>query len=121
MSTMGIAEIDIRTEQLLSLRQLAGSVPPYRQNRPVNASTIWRWCHRGVKLSDGSVIKLDCVRLAGRWLSSKEALGRFLARQTPSREAPPAWPAAPETPRARRKSEERARRAGDRLQKHGIG
>jgi hypothetical protein len=37
----------------------------------------------GVKLTSGGVVRLEAVRMGGRWLTSLEALERFAAAQTP--------------------------------------
>lgn len=97
---------DLTRETLLSLAQAARRFPPYRRGRPVNPSTIWRWCHQGVKVNGVGVVKLECVRLSGRWLTSEEAISRFVGAQTPPSEAEPML--APRTPTQRRRASERA-------------
>jgi hypothetical protein len=82
MSEPATATIDVRTEKLISLREAAGHVPPSRLGRPARPSTVWRWCRRGARLPDGSTLLLESVFLNGRWLTSVDALGRFLRRQT---------------------------------------
>src|SRR4051794_22312667 len=71
----------------LSMSQAARRFPSYRQDRPVNASTIWRWIVDGVRLPDGSRVRLEAVRVSGRWLTSVQALARFVNRQTPTFDA----------------------------------
>jgi hypothetical protein len=97
--------IDLTRETLISLAQAARRFPPGRLDRPVSASTIWRWCRKGVKLPGGGTLRLECVRVSGRWLTSVEALSRFVARQTPAIEndAP-----APRSPGRRQRDSERA-------------
>src|SRR5215470_1017100 len=92
--TRATLSVDIRSEQLLSLPQAARRFPPYRQDRPVNPSTVWRWISAGVKLPDGRRVKLGAVRLSGRWLTSIEAIERFIAAQTPAPADDTASPAA---------------------------
>src|SRR5262245_46496679 len=75
--------VDIRREELLSLPQAARRFPPFRQDRPVNPSTVWRWISAGVKLPGGRRIRLGAIRLSGRWLTSVEAIERFITAQTP--------------------------------------
>jgi hypothetical protein len=103
---------DLTRETLLSLAQAARRFPPYRANRPVNPSTIWRWCRQGVKLPCGAVVRLECVRVSGRWLTSEEAISRFVAKQTPCLEQPIA---IPRNPAHRRRASERAARELDRI------
>src|SRR5262245_33811722 len=98
--------IDLRTETLMGLPQAARSIPSGRGNRPVNPRTLFRWISTGVKLPSGQVLRLEAVRLGGRWLTSAEALQRFADAQTPDL-GQPALP-LPRTPTARRRDSERA-------------
>ena len=68
--------IDINTEHLLSLKEASNSLPKIDGRTP-HASSIWRWCTRGL-----SGIKLDHVRLGRRVVTSKEALNRFVNELT---------------------------------------
>jgi hypothetical protein len=67
----------------LNLRQSARCFPPYRENRPVSPSTVFRWIRSGVRLPDGTQLRLEARRLGGRWLTSREAMRRFIDAQTP--------------------------------------
>ena len=67
-------------EHLISLGQVARRIPPYRGCK-TNPSTIFRWLRDGVKLPNGTSLRLEGIRLAGRWLTSQEAVDRFLAEQ----------------------------------------
>lgn len=111
---MSESTFDLTTEQLLTLVQAARLFPPARLGRPVSHSTIWRWIRRGVSIEGGSVVRLEVVRLSGRWLTSREAISRFVARQTPvgAAETP-----APRTSGQRRRA---AERASDALEKLGL-
>jgi hypothetical protein len=70
--------IDLGSETLVSLSQAARLLPPGRRGRPVNLSTILRWIIDGV-----AGVRLEGLRVGGRWLTSKEALARFAERLTP--------------------------------------
>jgi len=109
--------VDIRSEQLLSLPQAARRFPPYRQDRPVNPSTLWRWISAGVKLPDGHRIKLGAVRLSGRWLTSVEAIERFIAAQTPNPDNTPAEAPSPRTPKQRQRA---SAKAASELEQMGV-
>jgi hypothetical protein len=104
---------DLTRETLLSLAQAARRFPSYRAGRPVNPSTIWRWCRQGVRVPGVGVVRLECVRLSGRWLTSMEAISRFVIAQTPPEDA--ARMEAPRTPTQRRKASERAARELERI------
>jgi hypothetical protein len=75
--------IELRNETMISLEAAARMLPPGRRGRPVNASTIFRWIVDGTKTPAGAVVRLDGIRIGGRWLTSVEALERFAAQQTP--------------------------------------
>lgn len=114
MATVVSAPVhDLTRETLLSLAQAARRFPSYRAGRPVNPSTIWRWCRQGVRVPGVGVVRLECVRVSGRWLTSEEAISRFVAAQTPPADAE-ARP-TPRTPPQRRKASERAARELDRI------
>jgi Protein of unknown function (DUF1580) len=69
--------IDLSTETLLSFAQAAKRLPGHRDGKPIDPSTVWRWCRRGCKAPDGTVVKLEAVRVGGRSVTSAEALQRF--------------------------------------------
>jgi hypothetical protein len=51
---------------------------------------VFRWVTIGVPGPDGRRVKLEAVRVGGRWLTSVEAMKRFAARLTPRPDAEPA-------------------------------
>jgi hypothetical protein len=97
---------EITGGQGLSLTQAARRFPPHRRNRPVCASTIWRWVHDGVRVPDGQVVRLEAARVCGRWLTSEPALQRFIAAQTPKTGGPVS--PARRTPTMRQRAIQRA-------------
>lgn len=112
---------DVATEIIAgygrSLSQAARLLPAYRQSRPVNPSTVYRWIADGVRLADGTRLRLEAVRLGGRWLTSTQAIERFIARQTPNLDTQPIPTPSPRTPQ---QSAIAAERAGKKLEKIGI-
>jgi hypothetical protein len=44
-----------------------------------------RWATKGVRLRDGSLLKLEAIALPGSWRVTREALDRFLATLTADR------------------------------------
>jgi hypothetical protein len=114
-----VSEADITNEILsgsgLNLGQAARCFPPYRESRPVNPCTIYRWITSGVRLPNGTRLRLEARRVGGRWLTSREAVRRFIDEQTPSIDTASA-PRAP-TPTQRAKRAERAAKA---LEEAGI-
>jgi hypothetical protein len=107
--------IDLSTESPLSLNQAARLLPPGRRNRPVSFSCVLRWVLEGAKAPSGELVKLEALRVGGRWLTSREALQRFAEALTPQASGMPSSPAR--TPRQRRRAAERAEKA---LEKLGI-
>ncbi len=100
---------DFFAEQHLPLHQVAKSLPPGRNNKPVHVSTILRWIFGGITLPDGSRLRLEAARLGNRWVTSREAVSRFVAAQT-----------AAVAPAARPRPGESARRAEAELAARGV-
>lgn len=59
-------------QDLATLAALAKGLP----GRP-HASTVWRWCRKGVKSRSGDRIQLEHVRIGARVFSSTEAVEQF--------------------------------------------
>jgi hypothetical protein len=75
--------IDLTSESPLSLNQAARWLPPGRCNRPVSFNCVLRWILNGANGPDGQIVRLEAVRLGGRWLTSREAIQRFAEALTP--------------------------------------
>ncbi len=73
----------------LSLPEAARKLPACRNGAPVSGATVWRWVVNGIKLSSGGKLHLEACRVSGRWLTSLQALARFIDAQTPNRNAAP--------------------------------
>jgi hypothetical protein len=65
------------------LTQAARLLPPGRHGRPVSLSCIIRWVLTGATGPSGERVRVEALRLGGRWLTSREALQRFAERLTP--------------------------------------
>jgi hypothetical protein len=114
----------ITSEQLLSeitdgeglyLIQAARLIPSHRGGKPTTMSCILRWVLDGVLVPGGERVKLEAARLAGKWVTSKAAIRRFVEAQTPSRSSDPR--PTQRTPAARRRASEQA---AAELEKAGI-
>jgi hypothetical protein len=105
----------ILTESTLSLAQAARRLPPGRRGAPVSLACVLRWVLDGSRAPDGTKVRLEAVRLGGRWITSVAALARFAAALTPM--ASDKQVLRPRTPRQRRRAEEQAERE---LKKLGI-
>lgn len=71
----------ILTEGPIGMAGAARLYGTYRGGRPTHPSTPTRHHLRGVTLPDGSVIRLEAVRIAGRLMTSRPAIVRFLTAQ----------------------------------------
>lgn len=71
-----------------SLGQIAATLPPARRGKAVTSSCLTRWILNGVRTPDGGRVRLEAIRLAGRWVTTPQALERFLAAQQGRAPAP---------------------------------
>src|SRR5262245_61514796 len=69
--------IDLTRERTLGLAEAARRIPPTRNGVPVHPSTLTRWILAGAAAPDGRRVRLEAVRLGGRWVTSEEAIYRF--------------------------------------------
>lgn len=99
----------------LSLSAAGRLFPGHRGNSTVNPSTVFRWLTTGAKTTCGQVVKLEAVRVGGRWLTSRGAINRFVAALTPTANTPPAPPPTGSTAALRR-----AEAAGRELARRGA-
>lgn len=106
--------IELNNERTLSLAAAARMLPPGRRGRPVTISCILRWILDGVK-TPGGVVRLEGLRIGGRWITSVEALERFAAAQTPHFETAPS-----NSPRSATASQRAATQADRELERLGI-
>jgi hypothetical protein len=107
---------NILAESIVSIREAAALLPG-RSGRPTNFSTVWRWILRGIKRpGDAATVRLEAVRLGGRWVTSREAIARFSAALTAQAIATDKMPVG-RTPTARERAH---RRADERLERVGI-
>jgi hypothetical protein len=86
----GISEVDSVPDVLaeiqsgggLSLSAAGRLFPGHRGGEAVDPSTVFRWVVKGTRTAGGSVVKLEAVRVGGRWLTSRGAVARFVAALT---------------------------------------
>jgi hypothetical protein len=86
-------------ERWISLCQAAKLFPPARRGRPVSASCVWRWFREGVRATDGRRIHLETLRVVNRYVTSEEAVRRFILAQQPESGACSPEPLARPAPR----------------------
>jgi hypothetical protein len=112
---MNTGPSNLLAETLIGLGTAARRLPPGRGGRPVSFSCVLRWITTGIPGPDGRRVKLEAVRLGGRWLTSEEALARWAERLTPRVDTDSV--PAPRTPRQRMRAAERAAKE---LEQEGI-
>jgi hypothetical protein len=67
-----------RDEATLTFSEAAGLLPMINGRR-VNPSAIWRWARKGVR-----GVRLESCLIGGRYVTSEEALRRFLEQLSDS-------------------------------------
>ena len=97
----------------------ARQVGVFRQGKPTHTSTLTRWIIDGVPAPDGGVVRLEGIRVNGRWMTSRPALIRFLACQQGDAASarPKATAPAIRPPATRRRASEAA---GRELEQGGV-
>lgn len=70
-------------ETTLSLTDACKILPTGRNGSKPHIGTLTRWINDGVTTADGTNVRLEALRLGGKWVTSKEALQRFAERLTP--------------------------------------
>jgi hypothetical protein len=75
--------ISLASDSIITIRQATTILPQWYGGKPVHFSRVFRWITEGILAFDGERIKLDALRLGGRWITSEEALQRFVERLTP--------------------------------------
>jgi hypothetical protein len=103
------------SETLIGLCEAARRLPPGRSGRPASFSCVLRWITSGVPGPDGRRVKLEAVRVGGRWLTSEQALARWAERLTPRCDDEAVR--SPRTPGQRRRADELANKE---LARRGI-
>jgi hypothetical protein len=99
--------IDIQTEPLIPLADACRLIPPGRGGRRTHLSTILRWILNGSKAPGGRTVKLEALRLGGKWVTSREAIQRFALALTPALDGTATVP-APRTTAGRKRASDRA-------------
>lgn len=107
--------IDLASETLLTLNQTAKRLPCGRQGRPMHMSAVLRWIISGLPGPNGRRVRLEALRVGGRWVSSEEALQRFAQRLTPRLEDDTTL-----SPRTASQRERASARAAEKLANEGI-
>jgi hypothetical protein len=68
-------------EGTIGMTQAAKLMGTFRNGKPTCSTTITRWAQKGVRLSNGRIVKLEAYRLNGRLCTSRSAIIRFILAQ----------------------------------------
>ncbi|OAI40492.1 hypothetical protein AYO40_00735 [Planctomycetaceae bacterium SCGC AG-212-D15] len=101
---------EIADGQGMSLKDIAKLLPSSRAGKPAHFSSILRWVVNGVKVPGVGRVKLEAARLGGKWVTTKAALMRFMAAQTPNLEELKQLPKIRTPAQRQRAAEEAGRR-----------
>jgi Protein of unknown function (DUF1580) len=107
--------IDLTAETPIPLTAAARLVPPARRGKRTHLSTLLRWVLTGAVAPDGTRVRLEAVRLGGRWMTSRESIQRFALSLTPR-----LGDEAPEPPRSRAARARASDRAATELGRRGV-
>ncbi len=69
--------IDIRTDEVITLREAAKMLPKRRRGRKPHVATLHRWASRGLR-----GIKLETIQIGGTLCTSPKAMQEFFERLT---------------------------------------
>jgi hypothetical protein len=93
----------------LSLSAAGRLFPGHRGGESVDPSTVFRWVTRGTRTAGGQTVRLEAVRVGGRWLTSRGAVARFVSALTSAAEPTSTAPlATPRTTASRTRAAEKA-------------
>jgi hypothetical protein len=74
--------IDFGKEKPISLADAAKRLPSLRSGKSVNPSTVCRWIMTGIARPDGTRLRLEALRVGVSWITSHEAVDRYLSALT---------------------------------------
>jgi hypothetical protein len=72
--------IHLASHELIKLSRVNRRLPVGVKDKPVHPATPYRWATRGVRAADGTVVRLETIRVGGVLYTSCEALQRFCDR-----------------------------------------
>jgi hypothetical protein len=70
------------SEKAMSLASVAKAVPFRIGEYRVTTTSLWRWATSGGQARPGEVLRLEAVRIGGRWVTSVAAVERFVQALT---------------------------------------
>jgi hypothetical protein len=79
--------IDLATHRVVKLAHATKFVPQLR-DKPVHPSTLFRWATHGVRADDGTIVRLETIRVGRTLCTSAEAIQAFCQRLSVTEAAP---------------------------------
>lgn len=98
-----MANYDLLTEDAKPLAKLRKVLPGSRGAAAIHPATLRRWAARGIRRPDGTLVKLQTIRVGASVMSSEAAVRRFLDELNAPSSGPPT-----STPTAKKRAAERA-------------
>jgi Protein of unknown function (DUF1580) len=108
--------IDLTRETVHNFAKATQFVPPARNGKKTHISTLLRWATKGAKAPDGTIVRLEALRVGSRWVTSREAIQRFMEALTPRIDDEGSTPGVRTTTRRQRASD----RAAEELDQLGL-
>jgi hypothetical protein len=68
------------SEQLIPVYEIPRILPPSASGRRLHRAAVWRWVSKGLPDRHGVRIHLEAVRIGRHYVTSRQALARFIAR-----------------------------------------
>lgn len=68
----------VAMEALITLSQVPSLLSQSASGRKLAIAVIHRWARDGIPGPDGARVRLESVRVGGRWLTSRQAVTRFV-------------------------------------------
>lgn len=103
----------ILAESPIGMTAAAKLFGTFKQGKPVHPSTVTRWASEGVQIPGGR-LRLEAVKIAGRLVTSRAAVVRFIQGQQEEPAAGQTTP-APRSPAERRRASDAAAQELDRI------
>jgi hypothetical protein len=86
------AQGSAEAQTYLGLAAAARLCPSNRMGKPVHPATLTRWIMRGIRLHDGTTLRLAAKRFPGGWATTRQDLDGFIDRLTADHCGAPAVP-----------------------------
>lgn len=55
---------------------------PKRNDRAIAPSTVTRWIHKGIRAGDGTIVRLEAVKIDKSLMTTRESIRRFFTTLT---------------------------------------